>query len=169
MLRRIRHIAMALALVLGGFSPASAAEESPDGTTGLPIPRFVSLVAAKVNMRTGPGVRYPVSWVYARVGLPMMVTGEFEHWRKVRDVDGTEGWIHKSLLSGRRMGLVVGDIHEFRVEPELGSAISFRAENGVVGRLQACSGAWCQLEVNGLSGWIARTALFGALPDEDFD
>jgi len=165
--RLFRQLLLAIAILHFGSSPAMAQKEQ--GASGLPLPRFVSLVATKVNMRTGPGVRYPVAWEYNRVGLPMLVTSEFEHWRKVRDVDGTEGWIHKSLLSGRRMGLVIGHIREFRAEPNPQSAITYRAENGVIGQLSACAGDWCLMVVEGKSGWVPRTALFGALPSENFD
>jgi SH3-like domain-containing protein len=71
-------------------------------STGLPVPRFVSLGADRVNLRFGPGKEYPISWVLAREGLPVEIIGEFDTWRKVRLHDGDEGWVHSSLLSSRR-------------------------------------------------------------------
>lgn len=160
---------MAAAIACGSMAATALAQGNDDGSSGQPIPRFVSLVASKVNMRTGPGVRYPVSWVYARPGLPVIVTTEFEHWRRVRDADGTEGWIHKSLLSGRRMGEVLSEIAVFRYEPLATAPVVFRAEAGVLGPLDACDGAWCRMTVEGRTGWVTRNAIFGALPGENFD
>ncbi len=157
-------------------SPAWAADEgdkkaakpSQTGASGLPTPRFVSLASGKVHMRAGPGVRYPITWVYKRVGTPFMVMAEHEYWRKVRDVDGTEGWMHRSLLSGKRMAVMRGGITELRREPEAGAAVVLRAEAGVIGKLVGCRKTWCQMDLQDTSGWLPRTAIFGALPNEQF-
>ena len=68
--------------------------------SGLPLPRFVSLKADRVNVRIGPAKTHEVKWVYQRAGLPVEITAEFENWRRIRDADGTEGWVYHSLLSG---------------------------------------------------------------------
>ena len=70
--------------------------------TGLPVPRFVSLRSAEVNVRTGPGTRYPVEWVFVKRDIPVEITAEFDTWRRIRDWEGTEGWVHQSMLSGKR-------------------------------------------------------------------
>jgi SH3-like domain-containing protein len=101
------------ALVLLLSASAAVADGAPDpqttgslGPSGLPLPRFVSLKSGRVNARIGPGVTYPVNWLYLKPGLPMEIIQEFDTWRKVRDSDGAEGWINQSLLSGKRTGLV---------------------------------------------------------------
>ena len=83
-------------------------------TSGLPLPRFVSLRSDEVNLRAGPGVRYPIDWIYARKDLPVEVIAEFEAWRKIRDWQGTEGWVHQSMLTGRRMMVVMGQARSLR-------------------------------------------------------
>ena len=152
--------------------PKAAAEKPAmavhPGASGLPIPRFVSLSSGKVNMRAGPGVRYPITWVYRRKGMPLMVMAEFEYWRKVRDADGTEGWMHRSLLSGRRTALLRGPVNELRRAPEAGSPVVLRAEGGVVAKLLGCQGGWCRLTLNDIRAWLPRSAFFGALPNEEF-
>lgn len=158
--------------LLTPIAPAGAKDgdgQFPPSTSGLPIPRFVSLKSDKVNMRAGPGVRYPVRWIYERQSLPLMVTAEFELWRRVRDADGAEGWIHRSLLRGDRKAMVLGEIQDLRVEPRPDAPVSARAEPGVIADLTACQGAWCRLELGDAAGWIARTAIYGALPDEEFE
>jgi SH3-like domain-containing protein len=155
-------------------SPKSTAEvktKSPadhPGASGLPVPRFVSLSSDTVNMRAGPGVRYPITWVYRRKGIPLMVMAEFEYWRKVRDGEGAEGWMHSALLRGRRMALLQGGINELRPSPETTAPVVLRAQAGVIGQLLSCGGPWCQIILNDMRVWLPRTGLFGALPNEEF-
>ena len=169
---RVLLIMLFVALTLpfgGGVHAQSGAKSFPPSTSGLPIPRFVSLKGEPVNMRAGPGVRYPIRWVYVRRNLPLMVTAEFEFWRRVRDVDGAEGWIHKSLLRGERTAMVLGGLAELRAEPKADAPVAARAEPGVIADLTACAGAWCRLESEGAAGWVPRGAIYGALPEEDFE
>lgn len=135
--------------------------------TNLPVPRFVSIKATEANVRTGPSVRYPVLWVYHRRWLPVEVVAEFEQWRKIRDKDGDEGWIHESLLSGRRYVFVTG--HEpqivFRL-PDYKAHPMVKLEVGVMGELLECRDSWCKLDVGEEKGWIERKFLWGVYADE---
>ena len=78
------------------------AQAAAKGPSGLPLPRFVSLKAKRVNLRVGPGQNYAVAWLYTKAGVPMEVIQEYDNWRRVRDAEGTEGWVYQSLLSGER-------------------------------------------------------------------
>src|SRR3990167_9515481 len=100
--RTVRLLAMLVLAVLAPPALAQEASQAPLQASGLPLPRFVSLRAEEVNMRAGPGVRYPVDWVYKRKNMPVEVIAEFGTWRKVRDIQGTQGWIHQSMLSSNR-------------------------------------------------------------------
>ena len=136
------------------------------GPSGLAIPRFVSLAADNVHLRAGPGVRYPITWVYKRLGTPLMVMAEYEYWRKVRDAEGTEGWMHRSLLSSRRTAVLRGEISNLHALPDSKAPITLRAEPGVIGKLLECDKSWCQMELNNTKAWIPRTAIFGPLDIE---
>jgi SH3-like domain-containing protein len=152
--------------------PARAVENNEDAegaTSGLPIPRFVSLGADRVNARTGPGERYPISWVYVRRALPVEVIAEFELYRKIRDQEGTEGWVHKRLLSGRRSVLISGTIQPLYRTPDHNAPIVLQAEPGVQGRLIRAKGDWCEVEIAGRHGFIERRHLYGVLPTETFE
>src|SRR3989338_5933265 len=70
------------------------------------VPRFVSLKPSEVNARVGPGPNYPIEWVYLKAGLPVEVIVEFDTWRKIRDIDRAEGWVHQSMLCSKRRGIV---------------------------------------------------------------
>jgi SH3-like domain-containing protein len=137
--------------------------------SGLPLPRFVSLRAAEANMRTGPGEQYPIKWTYRRPGLPLEVVKEYHHWRWVRDWQGAEGWMHSSMLSGKRSIIITGQERTLRAKPNASSPIIARIEDKVVGRLRACprSGEWCRVEFNRLQGWLLRTEMWGVYDDEE--
>ena len=124
-------------------------------------PRFASLRAAKTNMRTGPGRRYPIAWVFVRRGLPVQVVGAFETWRQIRDCEGAEGWIHQSLLSDRPSVIVVGKAAALRREPSESAPALARVEPRAVGRPLDCAEGWCRVEFEGHRGWIDRRALWG--------
>lgn len=149
------------------FATADGSVADADAT-GLPLPRFVSLDADEVNLRTGPGFQYPVEWVYHRATLPMEIVAEYRNWRKVRDWQGAEGWVHKRMLSGRRSVITTGGVQALRAEPEARSPELALIEPGVIARLQSCpeSRGYCRVRVSGLEGWLDRDAFWGAYPDE---
>ena len=136
------------------------------GRTGLPIPRFVSLRNDKVNLRRGPGMRYPIDWVYLRRNLPVEVIDEFEFWRQIRDHDGTTGWVHQGLIKGERHLLIVGDDRVLRRDPNEESRALALLEPGVLVRLDGCERDWCRAAVGDLAGWLRRGEVFGVYPDE---
>src|SRR5919106_45635 len=133
-------------------------------STGLPLPRFVSLAAARVNLRFGPGKEYPISWVLAREGLPVEIIAEFDTWRKVRLHDADEGWIHQSLLSGRRTIFVTDAVGELRRTPDDDARVVLRAEAGVVGELVDCAPEWCRIDIGGGTGGVGGGGVFGSPP-----
>jgi len=134
--------------------------------TNLPIPRFVSLRSSEVNLRTGPGTMYPVDWVYVRRELPVEVIAEFDVWRKIRDWQGTTGWVHQSMLDGRRTVRISGSEQTLRREPDDAAVVVARLAPGVIGRLLECNDSWCRIEVDGNRGWLKRDEFWGVYPDE---
>jgi len=151
--------------LLGRALPAAAAE----GEARLPVPRFVSLHADKVNLRTGPGERYPIEWILVRRDLPVEIVAEFEHWRRIRDYQGTEGWVHERMLEGKRDVVVTGGVRTLRRQPVTNSAVVARAEPGVVARLLECQGPWCRIDAGEASGWLRRDEIWGVFPDETIE
>lgn len=144
----------------GGTEAAAPAEDVRR------VPRFVSLRSGEVNVRTGPGTRYPVEWVFTRKDIPVEITAEFDTWRRIRDWEGAEGWVHQSMLSGRRAVVVLGDIRSLRAAPQPGAPAVARLEPGVLGTLAHCRGQWCEVEAGGYDGWLARGEFWGVYPDE---
>lgn len=136
--------------------------------TGLPLPRFVSLRAGEVNMRTGPGVQYPVEWVYQRRQMPIEIIAEYGTWRKVRDWQGTQGWIHQSMLTGKRTFVITSTIRTIRRSPDANSPARARAEAGAIGEIKSCikTEGWCRVEIGGYDGWLRRVDFWGVYQNE---
>lgn len=140
----------------------------PQGT-GLPIPRFVTLRSAEVNARIGPGRSYPVEWVFSRKEMPVEITAEFDTWRRIRDWEGAQGWVHQSMLSGKRGVVVLGGVRTLRETPTEASAVAAYAQPGVIGKLMKCKGEWCQVDLKGHKGWLTRKDVWGVYADEKFE
>ncbi len=171
--------ALLVALLPVAAATAVAAAETP---SGLPLPRFVTTRSTPINVRVGPGTRYDVSWIYKVAGTPVEIIQEFDVWRKIRDVDGSEGWVHQNMLSGNRAGYVVPESNVERVALR----VSATAEAGVsawVGpgfpvKIQSCEAGWCAVSAvdhpNGrptatYSGFIPEGDLWGVYRGESFD
>lgn len=159
------------------LAPAAHAEDAaPSGISsaikrsGLPVPRFASLRSDTVNMRVGPGARYPVVWVFKRKGLPVEIIAEFDTWRKIRDPSGDEGWVHQATLSGKRSFMVTArESQPLYRKKETDSTLKGELKPGVQGRVSRCWDEWCKVEVEGLSGYIKKTGVWGIYPAEKFD
>lgn len=165
---------LALSLASSGLHQGgvAVAQESTRGPSGLPLPRFVSLKASRVNLRIGPGFNYAVDWMYLKSGLPMEIIQEYDNWRRVRDADGVDGWINQSLLSGRRTGVLApwhrGKDKRFPLHAEASDDARAVAlvEPGAVGTIVACDGKWCRMEFAGHAGWMQQAQIWGAYPGE---
>jgi SH3-like domain-containing protein len=144
--------------------------EPPKGTaTGLPLPRFAALRSDEVNMRAGPGTRYPIDWVYKRRDLPVEIEREFEVWRLVSDPDGTKGWVHQATLTGRRSFVVTGEAPRMLLrDPDDKAPPVAELKPGVVGHIRSCDAgsAWCQVQVGDYRGFLKRNEFWGAQPGE---
>lgn len=134
--------------------------------TNLPLPRFVSLKGSEGNARRGPGLTHRIDWVFTRAGMPLMITAEYENWRRVEDSEGAGGWVHYALLSGARTVLVTLDMAEFHHAPDDASTVVAQAEMGVIGRILECNTDWCRIALDGQRGWVKKTSIWGVKADE---
>ncbi|QIE41433.1 SH3 domain-containing protein [Rhodobacteraceae bacterium SC52] len=130
-------------------------------STGLPMPRFVSIKASEANVRRGPSTTHRIDWVFQHPGLPVIVTGEYGHWRRVVDRDGLGGWVHYALLSGNRTVIVDLDMLSIRRKPERNAEVVAQLERGVIARLVECVDDWCEIRADGYEGWAESAALWG--------
>ena len=155
-------------------APPPPAERAPTigSISGLPLPRFAALRSDEVNMRSGPGTRFPIEWTYQRRELPVEIVREFELWRRIRDPEGTEGWVHQSTLMGRRSFVVRGapgtEVMLRRRAEDQAQPVA-RLRPGVVGRLRACeaNSPWCEAQIGEFRGYIKRADIWGVGPTEE--
>src|SRR5260221_1750975 len=170
-MRHVRRALVGTIFALGAAVAAAVAQAQPQaqvqaslqpaGTaSGLPVPRFVSLKSDKVNMHIGPAKTYEVKWLYQRAGLPVEITAAFENWRRIRDSDGTEGWVYHSLLSGKRTGMVIAknpdDLVPVYEKSDVASAVVAKLERGVVGTVKRCTDRWCAIKGSGYDGFVQQ-------------
>jgi SH3-like domain-containing protein len=149
-------------LLLCAAATASAQDKKP--------PYWASIASGEAMMRTGPGRNYPGVWLYKRRDLPVRVLQIYPNWRKIEDPDGEQGWMLVTLLSDRRTAIVKpGPPRDVRTKPDSGAPVRYRAEAGVVGRIDECAGDWCRIEFAKRKGFIARDALYGLSPSEVID
>jgi SH3-like domain-containing protein len=164
---------VASGVLVAGLGPAVA--ETTTGSSGLPVPRFVSLKADRVNLRAGPSTDYPTSWIFRRAGLPVEIIRESEGWRQVRDAEGTTGWVLQIMLSGRRTALVLpweakpgvaAPETELRQSNADSSPAIVKVEAGVIASVRSCDKRWCQISVGEYKGYIEQKKLWGVYDGE---
>lgn len=156
------RIAFAITLAITAPAAAEAADRKP--------PYWASINAGQAYMRTGPAKTYPIMYLYKRAGLPIRVVGTYPGWRKVREPDGTTGWMQVSLLQDTRTAIVsAGPVRAMRRSPADNAKVSFQVQPGVVGLLSRCMGGWCRIDVNGRAGYIRTSEIWGVDPQEELD
>ncbi len=164
------------AIPLGMPALARAEAAAQIGPSGLPLPRFVSLKPGRVNLRVGPGRDYAVTWLFLKSGLPVEIVQEYDNWRRIRDSEGTEGWVYQSLLSGKRTAMTAPwqrdkdgvMLNVYRSADDKAGVVA-KVQPGVLGSLKTCNGEYCRVVFSGASGWMRQSDIWGAYPDEKFD
>jgi SH3-like domain-containing protein len=132
-----------------------------------PAPHYVSLRRDQGFLREGPGYSYRILWVYQHKDYPLEVVASFDAWRRVKDVDGTVGWMHRTQLSDRRTVLFVGFVKSpLRDDDDPASKIVAYAAPGVVAHLKACKPRVCEVEAGDTDGWVDRRNIWGVGVDE---
>src|SRR4051795_3095651 len=170
-LRRFGSVMVLAAGVWGAsISSGFSAKDAAVASSGLPVPRYVSLKSDHVKVRAGPTKDNEVAWIYTRSGLPVEITAEFENWRRVRDSEGAEGWVYHSLLSGRRTAVITmkskDELASLYDRPDSAGTVAARLQAGVVAQVKKCATGWCRVVGNGFDGWIEQQRLWGVYADE---
>lgn len=178
----LRALIVLIAVAVGGLVAITQARAASVGPSGLPLPRFATTRSAEINVRVGPGTRYNIAWIYVKAGMPVEIVQEFDTWRKIRDVDGQEGWVHQNMLSGKRSGIAkpADAGGQLPLLSRAGDATGVRAWLGTGFRVDIakCDGAWCQVSATSqpatgsaatYTGFLAQAQLWGVYPNEEFD
>ncbi|WP_416881205.1 SH3 domain-containing protein [Marivita sp.] len=168
-LRALMGGSLSVALIIGLLSSGPAMAADRGSVTNLPLPRFVSMKASEGNVRRGPSLSHRIDWVYKRRNMPLQITAEHEHWRRVQDRDGAGGWVHYSLLSGVRTAIVEVDLLNLYARPDSSTQVNAQLALGVVAEVRECLPDWCELSAGGYRGWARKGSYWGVLPEEVFE
>jgi len=156
----------ALLLLVGPALAADTKATTQRKGSGLPIPRFATLKSDEVNVRTGPGSRYPIDWVFKRKGMPVEIVAEYDNFRKIRDWQGASGWVYQGLLTGKRTFIIPSKVANLYKTPATSAPVVAKLEPEVMGEISSCQGDWCRVKVSSVSGWLQRTEIWGVYKSE---
>jgi SH3-like domain-containing protein len=161
-------LGLLLVPLVDGARAADPPQNAQRKGSGLPLPRFASLRSDLANVRSGPGTRYPIEWVFQRKGMPVEIVAEYENYRKIRDWQGAGGWVHQSLLTGKRSFIIPAKPAGLHKTPAKTAEVVAKLEPEVTGEIRSCAGDWCRVRVagSGVSGWLERTEFWGVYKSE---
>ena len=148
------------------YSP-SAYADILGNETGLKIPRFVSLKTNDSNLRIGPSENYPIKLKYIVANTPIKITDEYMDWRKINDYEGNKGWLHKSLIKGKRFVIVNTPYQEGLQVLNKPKGINI----GKIGKrnileINTCLINWCKIKYKKNKGWVKKSNLWGIYEKE---
>lgn len=156
-MRRIASFALAAVVC----ATAAAAAPRLGSDSRLPLPRYESIAKAEAYGRRGPGKDHRIDWVYRSPGLPVQVLEEAGAWRRVKDPEGDEVWLHATLLSPTRTVFVSPQRLTLRVAPRPEARPVAYMEHGVTAVLKECLGGWRRVAVGDrATGWVAAEDLW---------
>ena len=138
--------------------------------TGLKIPRYVSLKSNDANLRVGPSVNYPIVIKFIKKNYPLKIIEEHDEWRKIQDFKKNSGWIHKSLISGIRNGVIISDSTEGATAYNtINGRVIGNIGNGNIVKINKCKSDWCLISFeDNYSGWVNKLNLWGVEPKEEY-
>ena len=165
-LKKLSALFLYLGLGLGILITLGCKEDSKN--TRPTYPYFAALKASKINARCGPGMSYPIEWIFVKADIPVQVLEEYEHWRKIKDFNGDEAWINKTMLKKKRTGLVQSKILSLYSKPDIKSNLLAHLETGVLVEIKSCDGSWCLIKAQDFKGFVQGNGLFGVRPGEQF-
>ena len=122
--------------------------------------KFLSLKYSKVNVRYGPGLDYPIKYIYKKKNLPVKIIDKKENFRKIIDLKKNSGWIHWSQLKKSKSLITLNDKILFK-KPSLFSKPILRLQKGRLLIVKKCKKEWCKVESESYLGWIKTNNIWG--------
>jgi len=124
---------------------------------------FLTLRNDKVNLRQGPSFEYPVKIFYKKKYLPVLVQDTSENFRKIRDHENNNGWIHVSQLTKKKAAITVDDDLLVFSSPTIFSKPVVKLKKGRLVLIKKCKKNWCKVNIDKFKGWIKDESLWGRL------
>ena len=124
--------------------------------------KFLSLKKNKTNVRYGPGIDYPIKYIYRKINLPVKQIDKKENWRRVVFIDNNSGWIHWSQLKFSNSVITIEEKILFK-KPSNFSEPIVRLEKGRLLVIKKCEDNWCNIKTNDYIGWIKTKDIWGSV------
>ncbi len=121
---------------------------------------FVSLKKDKVNVRYGPGLDYPIKYIYKKKFLPVKVIDKKENFRKIIDHKKNSGWVHRIMLQKSKSLIATSEKILFKKPTKYSEPLA-KLEKGRLLIFKKCVKDWCNIKSDQYSGWISKNNLWG--------
>ena len=139
-------------------------------STGYKLPRYVSLKSNESNLRVGASKEYPIVLTYIIENFPLEITNEYQQWREVKDINGNQGWMHKSLFQGDRYGIINNNHSEpTQIFNKPKGVVIWKIGNRNIVKINKCLKSWCHINFNDAKGWINKINIWGVYKEEEFN
>ena len=125
--------------------------------------KFLSLKNNEVNLREGPSKDYPVKFVYNKKFLPVQILDSWDNWKKIKDFEDNSGWIHISLLSGKKTAINKLKNSIIFTYNTIYSKPLARVDKGRLLFIKKCKLQWCKVSSGEYTGWIQKKSLWGKI------
>ena len=123
--------------------------------------KFLSLKKNKTNVRYGPGLDYPIKYIYRKINLPVKQIDKKENWRRVIFLDNNSGWIHWSQLKQSNSVITIEEKVLFKKPSNFSKPIAKLAKGRLL-VIKKCKDSWCSIKTNNYKGWIQIKDVWGS-------
>ena len=123
--------------------------------------KFLSLKKNKTNVRYGPGLDYPIKYIYRKVNLPVKQIDKKENWRRVTFLDNNSGWIHWSQLKPSNSIITIEEMILFKKPSNFSEPLA-KLEKGRLLVINRCEEGWCKITTSKYTGWVKIKKIWGS-------
>ncbi len=112
------------------------------------------------NIRSEPNTKSDTLWQVEKYH-PLLVVDKTGAWYAIKDLDGHQGWIHRSLLDKTPTVVVRVRLCNVRTGPGTQYDIAFPANKGVPFKVLEKKGRWTKVQhADGDGGWIFNSLIW---------
>ena len=134
-------LVLIFAVLLQGVWPAAASER-------------MAVKVNTANIRSGPSTGADLLWRVEKY-YPILVVEKKGAWRRFKDFEGDEGWIHSTLVDSTETVIVKVKRCNVRTGPGTDHAIAFTVGQGIPFKVLKKKGRWRRVQhADGDIGWI---------------
>jgi len=121
---------------------------------------YLSLKYNKVNIRYGPGLDYPIKFVYLKKNFPIEVVDEKENFRKILDFKNNTGWVHRSQLKKNNSLIALEEKIIFNNSTKYSRPIAV-IKTGRLLIVKKKRKNWLKVVTGSYSGWVKDENMWG--------